>query len=68
MHYGARNCQIPTLIFLLSQNIRVERDLAFDRFMGTNWNEQSLGSSRQLYRSDDDPASRNSPLLADGDE
>ena len=53
---------------------RGEGDLALDRFLGTNWKagadqlERSLGSLRHLYRSDDDPASRNSPLLADGDE
>ena len=59
---------------LLSRNRRVVGDLALDRFMGTYWKAgvgqlgQSLGSSRHLYRSADDPASRNSPLLADGDE
>ena len=54
--------------------MRVEGDLVLDRFLGTNWKagtdqlERSPGSLRHVYRADDDPASRNSPLLADGDE
>ena len=74
MPYGAPEQSDSNMIFLLSQNMRVERDLALDRFLGTNWKtgvdqlERSLGSLRHLYKSDGDPASRNSPLLADGDE